>query len=66
MAVPILCTAVAFAGINFGLALLIVAAIGVPSFAPLWLAVAALVIGLLSAALSVQQWRQYLAARRDF
>ena len=66
MAVPILCTALAFAGINFGLALLIVAAVGAPTFAPLWLAVAALVIGIVCAALSVQQWRQYLAARRDF
>jgi hypothetical protein len=66
MAVAILCTAVALAGINIGLAMLIVAAIGVPTFAPVWFGAAALAIGVASAALSVQQWRQYLAARRDF
>ena len=66
MAVPILCTAVAFAGINIGLAMLIVGAIGVPLFVPVWAGALALVIGVVSAALSVQQWRMYLAARRDF
>jgi hypothetical protein len=66
MGVPMLCTVVALAGINFGLALLIVAAIGVPTVAPLWVGVAALAVGLACAALSLQQWRQYLAARRNF
>ena len=66
MGVPMLCTVVALASINVGLALLIVTAIGVSTVAPLWVGVAALVIGLASAALSLQQWRQYLAARRDF
>jgi len=66
MAVAILCTAVALAGINIGLAMLIVAAIGVPLFVPAWAGVVALAIGVVSAALSVQQWRQYLAARREF
>jgi len=66
MAVAVLYTAVAFAGINIGLAMIIVAAIGVPLFVPAWAGVVALVIGVVSAALSVQQWRQYLAARREF
>jgi hypothetical protein len=66
MTVAIVCTAVALAGINIGLAVLIVAAIGVRTFAPVWLGAFALVLGVVVAALAVQQWRQYLAARRDF
>lgn len=59
-------TAAALALINVGLAGLIVAAIGAPSFAPLWLGIAALVLGVLAAIAAVLLWRQYLAAARGF
>jgi len=57
-------TAVALALVNMGLAILIVAAIGVRSFAPLWLAVVVLLLGVAAAVAAVMLGRQYLAEAR--
>jgi hypothetical protein len=54
-------TAVALALVNVGLALAIVAAIGVRSFAPLWLGLVVLLLGVAAAVGAVMLWRQYLA-----
>jgi hypothetical protein len=59
----VLVTAVALALLNAGLALLIVAAIGARSFAPLWLAALLLVLGIPAAVGAVQLWRSYLKQR---
>jgi hypothetical protein len=64
MAPAVVATAVALAGINFGLAVLIVAAIGARTFAPTWLGVAGLAFGVVSAGVAVVLWQRYLAARR--
>ena len=57
-------TAVALALVNVGLATLIVAAIGVPSFAPLWVGVVLLLVGIGAAVGATTLWRQYLADAR--
>ncbi len=57
-------TAMALAMVNAGLAMLIVAAIGVRGFAPLWLGLVLLLVGIASAVAAVMLWRQYLAAAR--
>ena len=57
-------TAVALAMINAGLAILIVAAIGVRGFAPLWIGVVLLLVGVAAAVAAVMLWRQYLVAAR--
>ena len=61
----IVTTGLALALINFGLAVLIVAAMGVRTLAPPEVAAAALVIGVAAAAWAVRQWQRYLEARRD-
>ena len=61
----VLATAIALAMINAGLAMIIVAAIGVRSFAPLWLALVILLLGVAAAVAAVTLWRQYLAAARE-
>jgi len=66
MALAIVVTAVALGAVNFGLAVLIVAAIGVRSIAPPELGAASLAVGVAAAAWAVLQWRAYLRARRDF
>jgi hypothetical protein len=66
VAVPIVATAIALIGINVGLAVLIVAAIGVPTIAPPELGAVSLVIGIAAAAWAVRLWQSYLRARRDF
>ena len=58
-------TALALALVNAGLAMIIVAAIGVPAFAPLWLAVALLVVGVVAAVGAITLWRAYLQSARD-
>ena len=63
MALPVLVTAAALAAFNVGLAVLIVAAIGVRTFAPPWLGGLALAAGIALAALAVGLWRKRL--RRD-
>ena len=62
---PVLATALALAFVNAGLAMIIVAAIGVRSFAPLWLAVVVLLLGVAAAVAAVMLWRQYLANARE-
>jgi len=64
IALPVLATALALGALNFGLAILIVAAIGVRTFAPLWVGLLALALGIGLAALAVGLWRGYVAARR--
>ena len=54
-------TALALALVNAGLAMAIVAAIGVRSFAPLWLGLVLLLLGVGMALAAVMLWRQYLA-----
>ena len=58
-------TALALALVNAGLAMLIVAAIGVRSFAPLWLGVVVLLVGAAAAIGAFTLWRGYLQAARD-
>ena len=58
-------TALALAMVNAALAMIIVAAIGVRSFAPLWLAVVVLLLGVAAAVAAVMLWRQYLADTRQ-
>ena len=57
---PVLVTSVALAAFNFGLAVLIVAAIGVRGFAPTWVGALAVALGIALAALAVGMWRQFL------
>ncbi len=64
IALPVLATALALGALNFGLAILIVAAIGVRTFAPLWVGLLALALGIGLAAFAVGLWRGYVAARR--
>ena len=56
----VLMTAVALALINVGLASLIVAAVGSPGLAPVWLSVLVVALGIAAAAGCVALWRQYL------
>ena len=58
-------TALALALVNAGLAMAIVAAIGVRSFAPLWLGVVLLLLGVAAAVAAVMLWRQYLTEPRQ-
>ena len=57
-------TAIAIALANIGLAALIVAAIGKPSFAPVWIGGVLLVLGLAAAAAALVLWRRFLADLR--
>ena len=57
-------TIVALALFNIGLASIIVSAIGERSFAPLWLGVALLVLGLAAAVYALILWRDYLSSLR--
>jgi hypothetical protein len=57
-------TAVGLALINAGLAILIVAAIGARAFAPLWVGLVLIVVGIVAAVAAVMLWRQYLASAR--
>jgi hypothetical protein len=59
----VLATAVALALINVGVAGLIVEAVGARSFAPLWLGVVLLLVGVGAAVGAVMLWRQYLEER---
>jgi hypothetical protein len=55
-------TSVALVLINVGLAMLIVAAIGAASFAPLWVGGLLLAAGVLTAIGAVLVWRSYVRA----
>ena len=59
----VLATTLALALVNVGLAILIVAAIGARGFAPLWLGLVLLLVGIAAAVAAVMLWRDYLAAR---
>jgi len=59
-------TALALGAINLGLAVLIVAAIGAPTFAPLVWGWLSLGVGTLCAAGAIWLWRHYLRRPRDF
>jgi hypothetical protein len=63
MAGPVVATAFALGGINFGVAILIVAAIGVPLLVPLWVGVLALALGVAMAALALRLWRGVMLPR---
>jgi hypothetical protein len=58
-------TALAVVLINIGVAALIVEAIGIKSFAPLWVELAILLAGVLAAVGAVRLWRQYLEQARQ-
>ena len=58
-------TAVALALVNAGLAILIVAAIGARGFAPLWVGVVAIVVGVIAGVGAITLWRAYLQSARD-
>jgi hypothetical protein len=64
MAPAIVTTAFALGLINFGLAVLIVGALDVRTFAPLWVGALAGALGLAAAGAAVVLWRRYLAERR--
>ena len=66
IAPAIVLTALGLGGINLGLAVLIVQAIGMTTFAPLWLGWTALAVGTLFAALAIRLWRSYLRQPREF
>jgi hypothetical protein len=59
MALAVALTAVALGLINLGVAVLIVAAMGAPTFAPLWLGILSLALGLLAAGIAFRLWRAY-------
>ena len=61
----VLATTVALVLINVGLAGLIVEAIGARSFAPLWLAIAFVLAGIVAAVGAITLWRGYLRSARD-
>jgi hypothetical protein len=63
IAIPVLATALALGILNFGVAVLIVVAIGVRTFAPLWVGLVALAMGIAVAALAIWLWRGYVALR---
>jgi hypothetical protein len=54
----------ALALVNVGLAALIVEAIGVRSFAPLWVGLVLLLVGIAATIAAVMLWRRYLAEAR--
>jgi len=54
---------VALVLINVGIALLIVAAIGIEALGPAWIGAAVLVAGVVAAAGAIMLWRRYLQAR---
>ena len=58
-------TALGLALVNAGLAMAIVAAMGVRSFAPLWLGLVLLLLGVGMALAAVMLWRQYLTETRQ-
>ena len=60
----VIATAVALALINVGLASLIVAAVGAPGLAPIWLSVLLVALGIAAAVGCVTLWRQYLGEVR--
>ena len=59
-----LVTALALALVNVGLATLVVNAVGASSFAPSWLGLVSLVLGVAAAVAAVVLWRQYLTEAR--
>jgi hypothetical protein len=60
----VLATAAALAFVNLGLASLIVLAVGARGFAPMWLGLVLLVLGVMAAAIAVRLWRGYLSSVR--
>jgi hypothetical protein len=63
--VAILVTAVALAFVNLGLALLIVAAIGVNTGLPPWVGGAVLAAGIVTGVLAAWLWQSHLRALRE-
>jgi len=61
----VLATTLALACVNAGLAILIVTAIGVRAFAPLWLGLVLLVVGVVAAVGAITLWRAYLQSARE-
>ncbi len=57
-------TALALALVNIGLAGLIVEAVGARGFAPIWVSLLLLALGIASAVAAVRLWRAYLDAAR--
>ncbi len=57
-------TVIALALINIGLAASIVAAMGTASFAPLWVGLVLVALGVGAAGMAFTLWRQYLGALR--
>ncbi|MBV9601029.1 MAG: hypothetical protein JOZ87_29805 [Chloroflexi bacterium] len=58
-------TVVALALINVGLATAIVAALGTATFAPMWVGLALVVLGLVGGVLAISLWRHYLLELRE-
>ena len=58
-------TVVALALINVGLATAIVAAMGTASFAPMWVGLVVLALGIVVALVAFSLWRQYLLELKD-
>ncbi|HEX8969439.1 MAG TPA: hypothetical protein VF937_16270 [Chloroflexota bacterium] len=58
-------TTVALGLVNVGLAVVIVELIGVHGFAPLWVGLTLVAVGLLAAVAAVFLWRQYLTELRQ-
>ena len=58
-------TAIALALVNIGLASVIVGAIGQRGFAPFWLSLVILLVGLGAAVWAVLLWREYLTGLRE-
>ena len=65
IAPAVVLTALALGAINFGLAVLIVAAIGTPTFAPLAAGWLSLALGTIFAAVAIWLWRHYLRGRQE-
>ena len=61
----VLATAVALALINVGLAGLIVEAVGARSFAPVWVTIVLLVVGVVAGVGAITLWRGYLQSARN-
>ena len=58
-------TVVALALINVGLATAIVSGMGTTTFAPMWVGIVLLGLGVLAAITAVRLWREYLFAVRE-
>ncbi len=58
-------TVIALALINVGLATAIVAAMGSAAFAPLWVGLALVVLGVVAGLVAIGLWRQYLVVLRE-